>query len=691
MNQETSIREIKGIGEKTAQLFAKTGVYTVGDILLHFPRTYQSFPDPADGRELSEEADASGSAGEIAFCGMLKTPPLVRRGRRMEVTVATAFCGQEPVELVWYRMPYLKNQLNVHTPYIFYGKLLAEGRKRKMEQCSVYEPEKYAALQESLQPIYVLTRGLTNQMVRKAVRQALDMMEFSGELLPEEIVEKNEFCTEREAYRGVHFPENFNELVAARNRLVYEEFFYFILCSRLQEKHQTAVENTWAFPPVREDDAVIRVMRALPFELTKGQRECLECLRMDLRGPYISQRLIQGDVGSGKTIVAFLAMLDVVSQGYQAAIMAPTEVLALQHYQTFTELLQTYGLPYEVVCLVGSMTAKEKREARERLSGQKGLFVVGTHALIQDAVSFGNLALVITDEQHRFGVRQRELLAKKGAHPHMVVMSATPIPRTLAMILYSNMQISLIKELPADRLPIKTCAVKNSQRPTAYRFIQREVLAGHQAYVICPLVEASEKTEAENVLEYGEKLRAFFGETVQIAILHGRMKPAEKNQIMEAFAMGKTQILVSTTVVEVGINVPNATVIMIENADRFGLAALHQLRGRVGRGKDQSYCILMDGAKGEKISKRLDILNKSSDGFYIAEQDLKLRGPGDLFGVRQSGDFNFRIADIIQDANWLQEAASDVELLLKRDPRLERYPDIREHLRVFMEQNTYIL
>lgn len=684
MKLECSIQEMKGIGEKTANLFAKIGVYTVGDILLHFPRTYHRFSEMVPPEKVSGEE-------ECAIGGVLKTPPLIHKTRRMEVTTATVFCGEIPVELVWYRMPYLRQQLKINTPYIFYGKLLMAGKHRRMEQCTVYEPEQYTNLMQSLQPVYPLTKGLSNQMIRKTVKRALENTEISDDFLPERICRREQFVAQRKVYEDIHFPKTYDELIRAREQLVYQEFFYFILCSRLQKSRQTSIENPWRISDQGQDSVVERTESRLPYKLTDGQRETLEQVRKDLRGRYVSQRLIQGDVGSGKTIVAFLAMLDVVSAGYQAALMAPTEVLARQHEQTFRQLLSDYDLPYDVVCLTGSMGAKERRISLQKITTVSGLFVVGTHALIQENVDFRQLALVITDEQHRFGVRQRELFAQKGNHPHMIVMSATPIPRTLAMILYSNMQISVIRELPAHRLPVKTCTIKENSRKTAYRFLEKEVRMGHQAYIICPLVEASDRTDAENVLEYEKKLRQGLAETVSIEVLHGRMKPAEKNRIMEAFADGKIQILVSTTVVEVGINVPNATVILIENANRFGLAALHQLRGRVGRGNTQSYCILMDDSEGEKISKRLDILNRSGDGFDIAEQDLKLRGPGDLFGVRQSGDFNFRIADIIQDAEILKKAARDVETILRDDPDCEVFPGIREHAKKFMEQNTYIL
>ncbi len=403
------------------------------------------------------------------------------------------------------------------------------------------------------------------------------------------------------------------------------------------------------------------------------------------------QRLIQGDVGSGKTIIAFLAMADTAHNGCQSAIMAPTEVLARQHYESFLSMCEIFGLDFPVILITGSMTAKQKKLAYQEILDHPDALIIGTHALIQEKVIYQNLALVITDEQHRFGVKQREIFSEKGTKPHILVMSATPIPRTLAMILYGNMQISAIHELPADRIPIKTCVIKEDLRQKAYEMIGRELAGGHQAYIICPLVEASEQTEAENVTDYVERIRPIFGAQVSIAALHGKMPPKEKNAIMQAFAEGKTQILVSTTVVEVGVNVPNTTLIMIEDANRFGLAQLHQLRGRVGRGKWQSYCILMDKSKGKKKTDRLEVMHKSNDGFFIAQEDLRLRGPGDFFGIRQSGELGFRLADIIGDADLLQKASQDVADFLKEDESLENYPAIRKNLSSFASDNNMIL
>ena len=382
-------------------------------------------------------------------------------------------------------------------------------------------------------------------------------------------------------------------------------------------------------------------------------------------------RLVQGDVGSGKTIIALLALLTAALGGYQGALMAPTEVLAKQHFESITAILKEQGLPVRTVLVTGSMTLKEKREAYRQIKEHEADLVIGTHALIQEKVEYDRLALVITDEQHRFGVGHRERFSEKGKAPHVLVMSATPIPRTLAIILYGDLDISVIDQLPKGRSPIKNCVVDPGWRPKAYDFIRRQVEAGHQAYVICPMVEPSELLEAENVLDYTKALKKALPSSIRVEYLHGRMKGKEKNKIMEDFAAGEIQVLVSTTVIEVGVNVPNATVMMIENAERFGLAQLHQLRGRVGRGKAQSYCILVNCSKEKGAGDRLEILNQSNDGFYIASQDLKLRGPGDIFGIRQSGDLEFRLADIFTDAALLKEASQEVNRILDQDPGLE--------------------
>lgn len=681
MNLDSQIRELKGVGEKTETLFQNLGVYTVRDILLHFPREYHKFEQPKSVDEISEGT-------VIAVLGRIKKTPLVRHNGRMAVTTTQIEGREKILSLIWFRMPYLKNTLKPGMQYVFYG--IVKNRKNQliMEQPKIYTIAQYQELSDSLQPVYALTKGLTNNLVRKMEKQALESIYLLDDFLPEELRETHDFCEYGQAVRQMHFPDSEYALKNARNRLAYQDFFEFILMMQMSKEQRVTAKNQFTF---EENGMIEQIISKLPYPLTGAQKRTIDCIHNEMRGDYVMQRLIQGDVGSGKTIVAFLAMIDAASNGYQSAIMAPTEVLAMQHAAGFREMCADYGLPYQVVCLTGSMTASQKKKAYEIIATRPQIFVVGTHALIQEKVDYLNLALVVTDEQHRFGVKQRESLSKKGMTPHMLVMSATPIPRTLAMILYGNMQISAIHELPADRIPIKTCVIKEDLRQKAYEMIGRELAGGHQAYIICPLVEASEQTEAENVTDYVERIRPIFGAQVSIAALHGKMPPKEKNAIMLAFAEGKTQILVSTTVVEVGVNVPNATLIMIEDANRFGLAQLHQLRGRVGRGKWQSYCILMDKSKGKKKTDRLEVMHKSNDGFFIAQEDLRLRGPGDFFGIRQSGELGFRLADIIGDADLLQKASQDVADFLKEDESLENYPAIRKNLSSFASDNNMIL
>ena len=451
-----------------------------------------------------------------------------------------------------------------------------------------------------------------------------------------------------------------------------------------QKEQKKRESNAFSF---REPEIIEECIEKLPYELTGAQKRALDDVIRDMQSPYVMQRLIQGDVGSGKTIVAFLAMAWTAASGYQSAIMAPTEVLARQHYESYCQMSEQFGLHFPIVLLTGSMTAKEKRLAYQTLDEEKDALVIGTHALIQEKAIYSNLALVITDEQHRFGVRQRETFAEKGRRPHILVMSATPIPRTLAIILYGDLDISVIDEVPARRLPIKNCVVNTGYRPKAYVFIEEQVRAGHQAYIICPLVEGSENMEGENVTDYAGKVKSELPSDIEVSVLHGKMKNDKKNEIMNLFAQNKVQVLVSTTVVEVGVNVPNATVMMIENADRFGLAQLHQLRGRVGRGDAQSYCIMINTSQSKNAKKRLEILNQSNDGFKIASEDLRLRGPGDFFGIRQSGDLAFQLADIYQDAPVLQQASEAVSSILDEDPDLamESHAILQRKMDQFLE------
>ena len=659
-----SLRTLKGVGEKTEKLFWKVGIYDTDDLLHYYPRNYDEYETPVDIAELKEGTVQAVSA---AVCSGVYVNSV--KGRQIISVNIADQSGKFPV--VWFNLPYLKKTLRKGSWFVFRGRIVRKQGKLEMEHPEIFTPSAYEEILHHLQPVYGLTAGLSNKTVVKMITQLLESVPMQSEYLPEEFRERYELADINYALRTIHFPLNKEELLVSRKRLVFDEFFLFILSVRKMKEKTEETPNCF---PVRETWLTEEIIERLPYSLTGAQLNAWHEIERDLAGRRMMSRLVQGDVGSGKTILAFLAMCLVADNGYQAALMAPTEVLARQHYEGFQKLMEEQNLSFPTVLLTGSDTAREKRLAYAKIASGEALVIIGTHALIQEKVEYANLALVITDEQHRFGVKQREALTTRGNPPNVLVMSATPIPRTLAIILYGDLDISVIDELPARRLPIKNCVVNTSYRPKAYSFIERQVREGRQAYVICPMVEESEGMEAENVLDYTEKLRENLSSDIRIEYLHGKMKAKEKNVVMEAFAQGAIQVLVSTTVVEVGVNVPNATVMMVENAERFGLAQLHQLRGRVGRGEYQSYCIFMQGNQ-EQVSERLEILNKSNDGFYIAGEDLKLRGPGDLFGIRQSGDMEFKIGDIYNDSAILTKASEAADEILALDPEL----DLEQH------------
>lgn len=655
-----SLRTLKGVGEKTEKLFQKIGISDTESLLRYYPRNYDEYETPADIADLKEGTVKAVSA---AVCSGVYVNPV--RGKQVVSITACDSTGR--ISITWFNASYLKNTLKKGSVFVFRGRVMRRQGKLQMEHPEIFTPAAYEEILHSLQPVYGLTAGLSNKTIVKVLHQLLKQQSLKSEYLPEEIREKYQLSDINYALRTIHFPKNMDELLVSRKRLVFDEFLFFILSVQLlKEKTEEAV-NLF---PIKKTWTTEQVIENLPYRLTSAQLNTWHEIERDLSGQSLMSRLVQGDVGSGKTILAFLAMILTFENGYQSALMVPTEVLARQHFEAFQTLAREQGLDIPAVLLTGSNTAKEKRLIYEKIREGKTSVIIGTHALIQEAVQYRDLALVIIDEQHRFGVKQREALATRGNPPNILVMSATPIPRTLAIILYGDLDISVIDELPARRLPIKNCVVDTSYRPKAYRFIERQIREGRQAYVICPMVEESEGMEAENVLDYTKKLKDALPEDISVEFLHGKMKPKEKNRIMEEFAAGSIQVLVSTTVVEVGVNVPNATVMMIENAERFGLAQLHQLRGRVGRGEHQSYCIFIQGSQESTTSKRLEILGKSNDGFYIAGEDLKLRGPGDLFGIRQSGLMEFRIGDIYNDANILKTASEAAAQLLALDPDL---------------------
>ena len=677
MNERSEISELKGVGEKTTRLFHRIGVRTVGDLIRYYPRTYEVFEDPVCIGELCEgrTCTVTGTVfGRIQVSG----------NRSMQVTTLWLKDLTGTLKVIWFRMPFLRTTLGKGGTLTLRGRVLRKKDGLVMEHPEIYYPsEKYEEKRNSMQPVYALTAGLTNNAVIKAVRQALPYADDRQDVLPAYLTRKFHFPPYSEAVSRMHFPENKEDFAEARKRFVFEEFLVFILSLRKMRERENRVRNNFCFCDKPE---IERFLKALPYRLTEAQKRVWDEIRKDMQGEYVMSRLVQGDVGSGKTVIAFLALLLAGLNGYQGALMAPTDVLARQHFENISGMLTEYGLPISAELLTGSMTAKQKREAYGRIESGEAAIVIGTHALIQEKAVYRNLALVVTDEQHRFGVKQREALAGKGNMPHILVMSATPIPRTLAIILYGDLDISVIDEMPKNRLPIKNCVVDTGYRKKAYQFMKKQTEEGRQCYVICPMVEESEAMEAENVLGYSEMLSEIMGDTVRVGCLHGRMKQQEKDEVMEAFGNNEIQILVSTTVVEVGIDVPNATVIMIENAERFGLAQLHQLRGRVGRGKYQSYCIFMTASKSDETKERLDILNHSNDGFFIAGEDLRLRGPGDLFGIRQSGIMDFKVGDVFQDSLILRQAAEAAGEILREDSKMEK----PENARLFAALEKYM-
>ncbi|MDE6846723.1 MAG: ATP-dependent DNA helicase RecG [Lachnospiraceae bacterium] len=667
------ITALKGIGEKTAELFYKLHIITAEDLVHYYPRDYEYFAAPVS----LEDADTE---MPVAIAGYVRGNIATRHVRGLSITSFDVSCTDGGIlHMTYFNMPYLKNSVKRDVEYIFRGSLQVKGHRYVMEQAKMYKLEEYGKMVDHMLPRYPATKGLSNNTIIKAVKQAVEAADLTEDYLPEEIRNNNGFYPLEKAVRQMHFPDDRESLIKARERLVFDEFLIFILMIRRMRDTNQEIANQY---PMIEVAETTRLLEALPYRLTNAQLKVWKEIQNDLTSDHTMNRLIQGDVGSGKTILAFLALIMCVANGYQGAMMAPTEVLAAQHYETLMQMQKQYHLPIRPVLLTGSTSAKERKVIYAQIESGEANIILGTHALIQDKVIYHKLALVITDEQHRFGVRQRESLAQKGNTVHVLVMSATPIPRTLAIILYGDLHISVLDELPANRLPIKNCVVNTSYRETAYHFIEKEVSGGRQVYIICPMVEEGETDELENVVSYTAKLKGILNPSIQIASLHGKMKAAEKNRIMEAFASHRIDVLVSTTVIEVGINVPNATVMMVENAERFGLAQLHQLRGRVGRGNAQSYCIFMSKSQKPETMARLKILNESNDGFYIASQDLKLRGPGDLFGIRQSGALCFTLGDIYQDANILQNASEWADRILSQDAALEgeQYASLKKYL-----------
>ena len=641
------VTELRGVGPKTAASLKQMGINTMADLLRHYPLRFVNYPEITEIGALTDE-----EVGNPIAVHAEAVRELVRRaGTRVQLCTGTFSDGSGELIATWYHMPYLRNTLRPGRRAVLFGKLNAVGKRFELQQAQIFTAEQYEKLLHRPVPQYALPKGIGEKTFAGLMEQALALSPPLCDWLPSPLRERYELLPEDRAVREIHRPEDMDNFAAARKRIVFDGFFRFLYDVRRMKETLRNEKSAFVFDA---QAAMTEFSARLPFTLTDAQKKvCLE-ISKDFMSGSVMNRLVQGDVGSGKTAVAAAALYAVWHVGFQGALMAPTEVLARQHYRTFSELFGEAEDGPRIGILTGSTRAKERRELLEKLAQGKVDILIGTHALLEERVVFSSLALVVTDEQHRFGVQQRESLSGKGKQPHVLVMSATPIPRTLAVILYGDLDISVIDARPAGRTPIKNAVIEKKDRPKALLHIKREVESGHQAYIVCPQ-------------DYSAALRTSFRGEITVEALHGRMKEAEKQRIMERFLAGEISVLVATTVIEVGVDVPNATVMMIENAERFGLATLHQLRGRVGRGKEQAYCIFVQGKKSREGSERLGLLQRSNDGFEIAAADLKQRGPGELFGAVQSGELTFGLGDIYNDYSVLQLAKEAVDALDQAD------------------------
>ena len=664
---ETEVQYVKGVGEKLAQVLSKLNIYTLGDLLFHLPRRYE------DRRHFRKIAHAR--VGEaVTVSGKLVTVDNVKV-RNLTLTKAYLDDGSGVLELVWYNQPYMKENLNKlrNSQIVAYGVIKESPYGLQMETPEWEDlpdgadPDSLLSVNRIV-PIYPLTEGIRQKRMRQIIWNAVQHAHLAPEILPRSVRERVGLMPLPQALQQIHFPDSEQVIEPARQRLVFEEFFLLQLGVGLQ-RQRTRQERGIAMR-IDADRLNEMLYRIVPFELTNAQKRVIGEIWSDMAQPHPMNRLLQGDVGSGKTIVAAAAILAAVDNQYQAAIMAPTEILAEQHYINLHRLFQPLGISVEL--LVGRLSNKQRQQARERIATGRGMVAVGTHALIQEGVSFARLGLAIVDEQHRFGVLQRAALRDKGIMPHVLVMTATPIPRTLTLTLYGELDVSVIDELPPGRKPVRTHWKAPEERLKVYAGVRKLVEEGRQAYVICPLIDESDKLQVRAAEEMAEHLQKDVFPDLRVGLLHGRMKPAEKEAVMDAFRAGEMDILVSTTVIEVGVDVPNAAAIVIEDADRFGLAQLHQLRGRVGRSEHQSYCVLIANPKSEEGQRRMDIMTRTNNGFLIAEEDLRIRGPGEIYGTRQSGMPSFRVADLVKDMRLLEVARQEAFHLLEHDPDLSR-------------------
>jgi ATP-dependent DNA helicase RecG len=676
INSGQSIRYIKGVGEARARLFSKLGICTVYDAINYFPREYE---DRTEVKKIIEVMDGE----ECGVTARLVSEIAETRPRRnLLVTKALVTDGTAFLSLTWFNQRYIKNSLQKDVEYIFFGKVKRTGMRIEMNSPVIEKADQSGKITGRILPVYSLTKGLTQAHVRKLTENSLYLIKDKlEETLPEDLRKEYKLSQVKFSYEEIHFPKNFSNMEEARRRLVFEELLLLQL-SLIRSKGVSSEQKGIKFQPID----MAPLLDKLTFSLTNAQKKVFEEIRKDMESARRMNRLIQGDVGSGKTIIAVMAIYMAAKNGYQSAFMVPTEILAEQHYRSVSTLFDSLGI--KVSLLTGSTRKKEKEEIKSSLRNGEIDVVIGTHAILEDDAGFDRLGLVITDEQHRFGVRQRAKISTKGENPDILVMTATPIPRTLSLVLYGDLDVSVIDELPPNRKPIDTYAVDGSFRQRIYNFIRKNVTQGRQAYIVCPLVEDSDEISAESAEGLAERIRDNELKGLRVGLIHGKMKSSDKETVMRSYVKGELDVLVSTTVIEVGVNVPNATLMVIESAERFGLAQLHQLRGRVGRGEHKSYCILINQSKSEISRQRMEIMASTNDGFVISEKDLELRGPGDVFGVRQHGLPELRIANLYRDMGILKEVQMAVKHIMSNDllAKDEQYRLLADKLDYIMKE-----
>ena len=657
LTPDTPVRYLKGVGPKTAERFEKLGILTLSDLLCHYPRRYLDFSKPYSIAEAPADTECVVKAEVFAKPGGRILPG----GRRMERI--TAGDDVSSLEITWFNNPYAAQKLELGQEYYFQGIVTGGMLRRQMVNPQVRTDAQVKS--SPFEAVYPQTEGLTSSAIAKCVRQLLPHAELLPDPLPSEMLKKYRLLSKAEAVRAIHCPATEEEAFAARRRLIYEELLVLQLGIGRMKNHGAA--STGA--PMKKADAS-PFWESLSFSPTGAQRRAVEEILTDMSGETSMNRLLQGDVGSGKTLVAAAAIWACIRAGYQAALLAPTEILASQHAENLNRLLSPFGM--RVALLTGGMKAAARRTTLAAIRDDEADLIVGTHAILSEGVEFARLGLAVVDEQHRFGVRQRGLLAEKAANPHLLVMSATPIPRTLGLLMYGDLDISILDELPPGRKPVKTRCITGKKRADLYGFLDREIDSGRQVYIVCPAIEDAGGSGLNAVKSYYEDIAKAYLPDRRVGLMHGKLKPKEKAEVMDDFKSGRLDALVSTTVIEVGVDVPNATVMVIENAERYGLSALHQLRGRVGRGAAESWCFLVSDNASESVQKRLKFLCSTSDGFAVAQYDLETRGPGDFFGSRQHGLPTLQIADLMNDTRTLHAAQSEAVALLAEDPLLER-------------------